>query len=242
MTELRPFWRYYGGKWRAAPKYSAPRYGHIVEPFAGAAGYSLRHHRHAVTLVDAYPVIAGIWRYLIAVKPAEVLAIPLVDAVADLPSWVPQEARWLVGMRLNQATTAPRATLSAGLRTLRETGRDVGWTAAARDLVASQVDAVKHWRIIEGDYTAAPDVVATWFVDPPYRNRAGSYYKHQPANFEALGAWCCGRRGQVMVCENAGADWLPFAPFAETKAGPGRQPSREALWQNDPAPSLFGAR
>jgi hypothetical protein len=32
---LRPFWRYYGGKWRAAPRYPAPRYDTIIEPFAG---------------------------------------------------------------------------------------------------------------------------------------------------------------------------------------------------------------
>ena len=39
---LKPFWRYYGGKYRAAPAYPPPRLGTIVEPFAGSAGYSLR--------------------------------------------------------------------------------------------------------------------------------------------------------------------------------------------------------
>lgn len=32
---LKPFWRYYGGKWRAAPSYPAPLHNTIVEPFAG---------------------------------------------------------------------------------------------------------------------------------------------------------------------------------------------------------------
>jgi len=40
--KLRPFWRYYGGKFRAAPRYPTPTHKTIVEPFAGAAGYSLR--------------------------------------------------------------------------------------------------------------------------------------------------------------------------------------------------------
>jgi len=40
---LRPFWRYYGGKWRAAPRYPAPRHDLIIEPFAGAAGYAMRY-------------------------------------------------------------------------------------------------------------------------------------------------------------------------------------------------------
>jgi len=33
---LKPFWQYYGGKWRAAPHYPKPRHDTIVEPFAGA--------------------------------------------------------------------------------------------------------------------------------------------------------------------------------------------------------------
>jgi site-specific DNA-adenine methylase len=37
MSNLRPFFTFYGGKWRAAPFYDAPTHGHIVEPFAGSA-------------------------------------------------------------------------------------------------------------------------------------------------------------------------------------------------------------
>ena len=96
MLGIKPFWNYYGGKWRAALRYPSPRHGHIIEPFAGAAGYSLRYPDYDVTLVDAYPVIAGIWRYLIATPPGEIMLIPCVESVDDLPPWVPQEARWLV--------------------------------------------------------------------------------------------------------------------------------------------------
>ena len=39
---LLPFWAYYGGKWRSAPRYPAPVHGRIIEPFAGAAGYAMR--------------------------------------------------------------------------------------------------------------------------------------------------------------------------------------------------------
>jgi hypothetical protein len=70
----------------------------IVEPFAGAAGYSCHYPARKVILIDASPIIAGIWRYLIAVSPAEVLAIPDIPeggTVDDLP--VCQEARWLIG-------------------------------------------------------------------------------------------------------------------------------------------------
>jgi site-specific DNA-adenine methylase len=220
MKTLRPFWRYYGGKYRAAPKYPAPVYDHIVEPFAGAAGYALRYHTRRVTLVDAYPVVADIWRYLIAATPAEILRVPLVECVDDLPAWVPQEARWLVGFWLCTATTAPRRTLTAGMKRTQQRGNTMsGWVERSRERVASQVDAIKHWRIIEGDYRAAGDAAATWFIDPPYNNKAGSYYHGaKRIDYGALGDWCMSRAGHVIVCENTGADWLPFRHFADTKA------------------------
>lgn len=90
---LRPFIRYYGGKWRVAPLYPAPLYRTIVEPFAGAAGYSLRHHRHDVVLVEKYPPLAEMWRWLIAAAPADVLRIPVVDHVDELPD-TSQRPRW----------------------------------------------------------------------------------------------------------------------------------------------------
>jgi hypothetical protein len=234
---LRPFWRYYGGKYRAAPKYPAPVYDHIIEPFAGAAGYALRYHTRRVTLVDAYPVVAWIWRYLIAATPAEILRVPLVESIDDLPAWVPQEARWLVGFWLNTAATAPRRTLSAGMRRSRERGYTMsGWVERSRERVASQVDAIKHWRIIEGSYADLPNVGATWFVDPPYNNKAGSHYVHGPKtlDYNALGAWCRKRKGHVIVCENTGADWLPFRHFADIKAMQsgrgGKRTSAEAIY------------
>ena len=64
MTGLRPFWCYFGGKWRAAPHYPAPIHSTIVEPFAGAAGYSTRYPDRQVVLIDKDPVIVGLWRYL----------------------------------------------------------------------------------------------------------------------------------------------------------------------------------
>lgn len=44
---LRPFFTYFGAKWRAAPHYPPPTHPTVIEPFAGAAGYALRHHTRA---------------------------------------------------------------------------------------------------------------------------------------------------------------------------------------------------
>jgi hypothetical protein len=138
---LKPFWRYFGGKYRAAPRYPSPTHRTIVEPFAGAAGYSLRYPDLEVVLVERYAVVAEMWRYLIRVKPSEVRRIPCVDRVDDLPAWVPQGARWLVGFAMNSATDQPCKTLSAGRIKLRSMGRIFeGWSEAQRERVASQVE------------------------------------------------------------------------------------------------------
>jgi hypothetical protein len=235
VPTLRPFWRYYGGKWRAAPRYPTPRHSTIIEPFAGAAGYSMRYPNRRVILVERYPVIAGIWRYLIAVKATEVRRIPTVDHVDDLPAWVPQEARWLVAMTMGAGTFSLRTTTSAGLLKRRAAGKLCeGWTEHMRERVAHQVDAIRHWQVVDGDYTAAPDVDATWFVDAPYAGSPGSHYVHgsRAIDYVALGSWCRARRGQVIVCEAEGATWLPFRPLGET-VGVGGRRSREAVWLSD---------
>lgn len=233
---LKPFWRYYGGKWRAAPHYPPPLHDVIVEPFAGAAGYSCNYPDHKVVLVEKYPVVAAIWRYLIAVSAAEVRRIPVTDDVDALPAWVPQEARWLVGFWMHQATSTPRKRMSS--MTIKKRAQDghgntYGWTSGARERVASQVDRIRHWLVHEGDWWEVLDVPGTWFVDPPYANRAGSFYARPNVDHAALGDACKAlqaRGSQVIACENAGATWLPFRELFTPTQTPRNRRSAEAIW------------
>lgn len=231
-----PFFTFYGGKWRAAPHYPKPIYDTVIEPFAGAAGYAVRHYDRDVILIEKDPEIAALWRYLIAVDRAEIEALPLIrmdQSVDDLD--VNSAARTLIGFWLNKGTASacktPGAWMREGLRPKSFWGPEI------RERIAGQVDRISHWRVIEGGYESAPEIEATWFIDPPYES-AGKLYRHNSKNinFVALGDWCKSRHGQAMVCENDGADWLPFEPFIEiksTEGARGKAKSREALWTND---------
>jgi len=97
-----PFFTFYGGKWRAAPHYDGPIYDTIVEPFAGAAGYSVRYFDRKVILVEKDPVVASVWRFLIRSSASDIRNLPLIDmdqSVEDLR--VCEEAKRLIGFWLN---------------------------------------------------------------------------------------------------------------------------------------------
>lgn len=238
MTALRPFFGFYGGKWRDTPRhYPAPALDTIVEPFAGSAGYSLRYPDRRVVLRDADPIIVGVWDYLIRVTAGEVLAIPDVPmdgSVDDLR--IPQEARWLVGFWLNRAPSGPRKRPSQWMRSGVRPGSF--WGARVRETIAAQVQHIRHWRVSLGSYEDMPEpgAPATWFVDPPYQ-LAGQHYRCGASgiDFAALGAWCRQRRGQVIVCENDGARWLPFRLLGDVKTARAGSRSREAVWMSEVA-------
>ena len=196
---LRPFFYFYGSKWGAAARYPLPRYDQIIEPFAGGAGYSLNYPQRQVWLNDLDPTLAGLWSYLTRVSREEVLRLPLdFDHVDDLS--IPQEARWLIGFWLNKGTTAPRKQPSKWMRS--KTRPNTFWGEHARDRIARQVGAIRHWKITEGTYADLPSETASWFIDPPYQkaNRRGYKCGSDAIDYGALAEWVMSRRGQVIVC------------------------------------------
>lgn len=231
---MKPFFTYFGGKYRVAPYYPAPMYETVVEPFAGAAGYSARHPHQNVILIDKNPIIAGLWKYLTQVSAADVLALPdLADGqtVDDLA--VCQEAKWLIGFWLNKGAASPCKRPSQWM--LQGRCPDSWWGAGVRQRVANQVDSIRHWTVIEGDYWDAPVMNATWFIDPPYET-AGKNYAVCLDEYSTLAEWCRLCSGQVIVCEAEGATWLPFEPFRSIKTTPGKNgksSGKEVVWLSD---------
>jgi hypothetical protein len=235
MDTLRTFFNFYGGKYRAAPHYPAPRFVRVIEPFAGAAGYSLRHHERDIVLVERDPIIAGLWRWLIKATADEILALPLEIPTTVRDLGLDPGPSALIGFWVTGAANGPR---QSPCKWMRDGENPWGyWGDRVRSRVAAQVSAIRHWTVIEGDYADAPTEEATYFVDPPYANKAGSYYRQKFAGHAALGEWCRTRRGQVIACENDGATWLPFRHFRDiqssSSAGRGKKISKEVVWLSD---------
>ena len=233
---LRPFFTYFGGKWRIAPKYPKPVHDTLIEPFAGSAGYALRYPHLNVSLVDANEAVAGTWDYIIHASESEIASLPEYDGTWDTVddlNHLPQEARWLIGWWLNKGAATPCKRPSAWMRGNAECLGENHWGPGVKARIARQQPHVRHWAIEHGSYADIGNREATWFIDPPYE--VAGKYPTRDVDFDHLGEWCRSREGQAIVCENVGAKWLPFEPFVSAKATHSRYRSGvsvEAIWTN----------
>jgi len=236
-TPLRPFFTYFGSKYRIAKKYPSPNQDTIIEPFAGSACYALHYHWKNVKLFDKYDVICGVWDYLINVKESEILALPILKDDDHIDNFdIPQESKNLIGFWLATGHTSPSKKLSGFSKIHSKEGKLMykdgyerktmphkSWSESQKNIIASQLQYIRHWEIKQDSYEHINNEQATWFVDPPYQ-MAGKAYKESSKNidFKHLATWCKDRQGDVIVCENLGADWLPFEEFQNLRSTIGK--------------------
>jgi 16S rRNA G966 N2-methylase RsmD len=236
MKLSRPMMKFFGSKWQASKHYPPPLYDVIVEPFAGSACYSLHYPEHQVVLVDKDPDVVDLWRYLLTASVAEIRALP-----TDLE----------VGLDIRTLDIPRGAQLL--IRNWQRVGRSACWTVSkwnnansgmwhvdTANTIADNVQRMRHWTVLLGSYDELPNAPVTWFIDPPYQHVAPSYRRDIDCNtvdFWHLSQWCRERQGQTIVCEQQGADWLPFREFRKLKAGcagtrvPGSQDTG-VVWTN----------
>jgi hypothetical protein len=232
---------YYGSKWRLAPKYPPPRHDTIVEPFAGGAGYSLLHYRKNVRLYDKSPYVVAIWKFLIGASRQDILDLPIVEPGEKVSEMgLPLGAEYLIRSCLDTykgGKSAADNRVGWSLKTWPNNVRVSHWGERCRQRIADHVEYLSHWTCEQiDDFADIPDHEATWHIDPPYQNM-GKHYKYSAnaIDFDRLGDWCKSRSGQVMVCENAGAEWLPFRYHCEQVSNIsdlGKR-STEVIWTNE---------
>jgi len=200
-----------------------PLSGPIVEPFAGGAGYSLRHSSHSVYLAESDCNVLELWQWLINANPADVTSIPVNIA----------EGTNILEMNLSRGQALllknwQRTNNVSECWTISPWGNKPGqWTENCRSRVATDSQFIKHWNadckdgfeMLESDLKE--DGSVTWLIDPPYLY---NYRYKKGANFEydRLAQAISKLRGQVIACEAAcpktGAlpEYLPFQFFAKT--------------------------
>jgi site-specific DNA-adenine methylase len=224
---MRPMFSYMGSKWRIAKGYGPPQTNLVIEPFAGAACYALYWNAPKVILYDLNPIISGIWQYLIEAKESEILRLPTdFDSVEDLK--ISQEAKWLIGFWITKGNVHPNKTRSAWARQYRNSGDCKVWGDAVKSRIAKQLNGIRDWKSVCADYKECLNVKADWFIDPPY-TVAGKHYPFSQLDYGDLAAFCRNRKGRVTVCENKGADWLPFEPFMVARAMTGKNGTRSSV-------------
>lgn len=214
---------FYGAKRKIVKYYPKPIYDTIIEPFAGSAGYSQEYYDKNVILIEIDKKIYSTWKYLIECSPQDILNLPILKKGENLNNFnlLSIEEKYLLGFFLNPGSSTPK----------KSPGKFCKWDENARLKLSENIKKIKHWKIYNNSYEEAPDIEATYYIDPPYEIQ-GKWYMHnnKSIDYQKLGEWCQTRKGQVVVCENVGATWLPFEHLVELKGQ--KHKNTEVVWLN----------
>lgn len=219
---------YYGSKSKIVHLYPAPKHGLIIEPFAGSARYALRYFDRDVILIDKYPVIIEIWRWLQQASENDILKLPRLKEGESLDQFdLSDIERKFLGFNVAGGVAAPQNKATYLQTTHRPNNQNIRLQTIAKNLFK-----IRHWQIRLGDFTDAPDVEATWFIDPPYAE-GGEHYKHssKSLDYSWLRHWAMSRKGQVIVCENSSSSWMPFVRLGKNGGTYGA--ATEVFWTNE---------
>jgi hypothetical protein len=228
---------YFGSKSKLVKYYPKPKYDIIIEPFAGSAQYAFHYWDKQVILIEKDKAIFDIWDWLINKATYDIIInLPLYkyNEIIDIEN---KAIKNLISLESFRGCCF-RSNNDFAKRKIGNRNRN-RWSANngnGRKRIADNLYKIRHWKIIHGDYSLANNIEATWFIDPPYSNGIGSRYNYNcdSINYTELGKWCKERKGQIIVCEDLLADWLPFE-FLHLNIGQYHSIGKniEAIWTND---------
>ena len=210
--------KWFGSKWQASAYHDAPMFDTVLEPFAGGAGYALRHSHLQVVLAEKNSMVRALWTWLIGVHEDEVLSIPVgMDEGADIREMGLSEGQALLVKHWQRTNNV------GDCWTISPWGNKPGqWTETSRQRVADQVKHIRHWKVVEdGEELMGSGVRGTWFVDPIYQFNY-DYRMKERHDYSKLAGLVKGLKGQVIVCEarcpktDKAPDYLPFVDFRKT--------------------------
>jgi site-specific DNA-adenine methylase len=215
---------YYGRKKQIAKYYPSPNYSTIIEPFAGSAAYSLYgdNWKKEVILIEKDKRVAAIWEWLINEATSE-----QVKKLPDLK----------VGEKSSEFLHIIHAATKMAFhyKTIKVTPVLARNWEISKRYMQENLFKIHHWRIICADYSDAPDVEATWFIDPPYKDGSGRGYHHGSSSidYNHLATWAKRRQGEIIFCEGMCGDYLPFTSLLELKGVAGKS-SKEVYYYSSP--------
>lgn len=217
---------YYGAKTRIIHLYPPPKYRTVIEPFAGSARYALRYFDREVILIEKYDRVVSVWKWLQSASERDILGLPDVPANLDTFQYLSRPELDFLGFNWMPGNMYPGIKIGS----LRSTNAEY-WQKTKRK-TAKSLYKIRHWDIRQDEYFNAPDINATWFVDPPYQV-GGKKYKWgtRHLDFAHLRQWIEARAGQVIVCENEKADWMQFRPLVKNQ-GAQHTGTMEVIWTN----------
>ncbi len=179
MKITGPLFKWFGSKWMGAKHYPPPIHDSIFEPFAGSAGYSLRHHERHVQLFDADRNLSQLWRWLILYATESL--------IREIPINVP-EGTDIRRLELSNGQALlmkhwQRTNNVGDCWTVSPWGNKPGqWTANTRARVAEEISGIKHW-IYQPPSFRTP---GTYFLDPPYLFNYRYHREHPTFDHDAL--------------------------------------------------------
>lgn len=228
---------FYGGKRRLAHFYPAPEHKVIVEPFAGSAAYSVTHlvgvtggpTIDKAILVEKDKRVYDTWVRLLEMEVDDLLNYPIPEAGERTSDFL-----LMTSACSNRIARTEEMTVTTRMPVVLE--------RMFRQMAAVLPFVKGHVEVIHGDYTKAPDIEGTWFIDPPYHvgsraQQRGMGYAEgcnsASLDYAALAEWCQNRKGQTTVCEQDGADWLPFEHLRHARNSIGVS-AAEVVWMDAP--------